>query len=243
MGNQRFSITPARAARDQDLPDTVYRTLAVLGTYGDENGWCWPSLATIAEIRGMSPQAVSKHIKVLKKAGYLRVKRRQEKNKGNVSNLYQIIFDRPLSTSEVDRLSTSEVDVTTQYNVPEPNGSVPPKKSPPKPERQPTPQWLMMQALSAVTGFDLKLNKGRIGASATKLIKAGYSPEFVQREFSRGGWWYREDWRGKKGERPSSPEIVLNTVGAIPQKANADDYEQDLERRRAKARAALEAHA
>lgn len=126
MGNQRFSIAPAKAAKDADLPDTVYRTLAILGIYGDENGWCWPSLSTIAEIRNMTPQAISKHIAILKERGYLHVQPRFREDGGRTSNQYQIIFDYPPSTSEVEGvstpevegLSTSEVEVTTHNNDP-----------------------------------------------------------------------------------------------------------------------------
>jgi len=132
MGNQRFSITPSKAAADPDLPDTVFRTLAILGTYGDKNGWCWPSLATIAEQRNMTPQAISKHIKVLEERGYLNVHRRQDKKKGNISNKYQIRHDYPLSTSDDDRVSTSEVDVTSQENVPTKNHTLSADAEPPK---------------------------------------------------------------------------------------------------------------
>jgi hypothetical protein len=94
MGNQRFSITPSRAVEDQDMPDTIFRTLATLGLYGDKNGWCFPSLSTLADIRGKSKAAMSQHIKWLKENGYLNVQERyDQKSGGQRSNLYQIKFD------------------------------------------------------------------------------------------------------------------------------------------------------
>ncbi|HMN10865.1 MAG TPA: hypothetical protein PKD55_00920 [Bellilinea sp.] len=39
MGNQRFSITPALAVKDERVSDSVFRTLAALGVYGDEHGF------------------------------------------------------------------------------------------------------------------------------------------------------------------------------------------------------------
>ena len=49
MGNQRFSIIPAKAISDKRISNAQLRTLAALGVYGDKNGWCYPKLSTLAE--------------------------------------------------------------------------------------------------------------------------------------------------------------------------------------------------
>lgn len=94
MSNQRFSITPALAAKDKDLPDSVFRTLAVIGIYGDQQGWCWPRQSVIANLRGVSRKTVNQHIKILVDMGYLNVRPRYDEETGaQKSNMMQVKFD------------------------------------------------------------------------------------------------------------------------------------------------------
>ena len=134
MGNQRFSIAPAKAVADTELSDSAYRTLAALGIYGDKNGWCFPRLQTVGNILGKSKQAVSRDIQTLQSKGYLEIHPRYDKESGaRRSNLVRIRFDysetpdeqdpvncddTPPSTPEVDTPSTSGVDVNALINAP-----------------------------------------------------------------------------------------------------------------------------
>lgn len=218
MGNQRFSISPAKAARDTELPDTVFRTLAVLGIYGDEDGWCFPSLRTIAKSRGISHQAVSKHIALLVEKGYLNIQRRSDEENGNLSNLYQIRFDRPLSTSEVtplstseiDTLATSEVDITPHVNAPLNDQELGAPKNGAEPEL--TPHQQLFGILVETTGLDPKLMRGKIGKFSQMILKAGYAPAEVEGYYSPGGWWYVHDWRGKERGQPPTLEQIVSTL-------------------------------
>ena len=72
----------------------------------------------------------------------------------------------------------------------------------------------MVGELARVTGFDAKMHGGRLGRSASKLVKAGYLPELVEINYSPGGWWYTHDWRGQKGEMPT-PEQIVETIGRL----------------------------
>jgi len=126
MSNSRFSILQARAVKDQCISDSQFRTLAALGIYADEDGWCFPSLTTLGIDLGKSKQAVGRDTIALRKLGYLEVRARFDKNKSRRSNLYRLKFDMPPrqryvdapSTSEVDGASTSEVDVNDPINDP-----------------------------------------------------------------------------------------------------------------------------
>jgi hypothetical protein len=127
MSNARFSILQAIAVSDRRVSDAQFRTLAALGMYADKNGWCFPSLKTLAADLKKSPQAVGRDTIALRKLGYLEVKNRYDaKTKSRHSNLYRLKYDlpdfnmddTPLSTSEVDTLSTSEVDVNDPKNDP-----------------------------------------------------------------------------------------------------------------------------
>ena len=94
MSNQRFSITPASAVSDESLTDSIYRTLAAIGLYGDKNGWCWPRQTTLAKIRGVSRKTINIHIKELTGLGYLNIQPRYDEETGaQKSNMMQVKFD------------------------------------------------------------------------------------------------------------------------------------------------------
>lgn len=108
-GNQRFSITPSAAAEDTSLPDSVYRTLACLGVFGDKNGWCWPSLETLANMRGVSKPRISQDIKILVERGYVQ-KQAQFKNHEQQTNKYRLLFDADGLTTGVNGGLTTTVN-------------------------------------------------------------------------------------------------------------------------------------
>ncbi len=122
MSNARFSILQARAVKDKSISDAQFRTLAALGMYADQDGWCFPMLSTLGKDLGKSKQAVGRDTIHLRKLGYLEVHARFNENGGRRSNLYRLKFDPPVnvgdstpSTPEVDTPSTPEVDVNDPY--------------------------------------------------------------------------------------------------------------------------------
>jgi DnaD and phage-associated domain len=125
MSNARFSILQARAVKDKRISDSQFRTLAALGMYADEDGWCFPSLTTLGADLGKSKQAVGRDTVALRRIGYLEVTARYDKNGARRSCLYRLKFDLPRqpvvdtpSTNHVDTPSTSEVDVNDPINDP-----------------------------------------------------------------------------------------------------------------------------
>lgn len=113
--SQRFSITPAKAAADKDLTDSIHRTLSVIGVYGDKNGWCWPSHSTLAEIRGVSRQTIISHIKTLIERGYINTQPRFDETTGaQQSNMMQVKFDfefdTPVKPKTLHPLSSPRLD-------------------------------------------------------------------------------------------------------------------------------------
>lgn len=125
MSNARFSILQAKAVKDKNISDSQFRTLAALGMYSDQEGWCFPSLKTLGNDLGKSKQAVGRDTIALRKLGYLEVTARFDKNGSRRSCLYRLIFDLPrqpdvdtLSTQYVDTPSTPDVDVNDPPNDP-----------------------------------------------------------------------------------------------------------------------------
>jgi hypothetical protein len=125
MSNARFSILQARAVKDKRISDAQFRTLAALGMYADEDGWCYPLLSTLGVDLGKSKQAVGRDTIALRKLGYLEVTARYDKTGARKSSMYRLKFDLPRqrgvdtpSTNHVDTPSTSEVDVNVPINDP-----------------------------------------------------------------------------------------------------------------------------
>ena len=92
----RFAITPARAVEDHRLGDAAYRVLACLGTYANKDGWCWPSMPTLADRLGITRQAVQRSIRQLVEIGYLEVESRRRPDGSQDRNRYPLLFDRAL---------------------------------------------------------------------------------------------------------------------------------------------------
>ena len=105
--------------------------------------------------------------------------------------------------NHVNRNTETTPETTTEKFTP---SGVPPVKN--------TSHQTMMGVLAKITGFDLKMHGGRLGRSASKLVKAGYLPELLEMNYAPGGWWYKMDWRGLKDEMPT-PEQIVETIGRI----------------------------
>lgn len=126
MSNARFSILQARAVKDKRISDSQFRTLAALGMYADNEGWCFPMLSTLGTDLSKSKQAVGRDTIALRKLGYLEVQARYDKHGSRRSSMYRLKYDLPPvnvddstpSTPEVDTPSTPEVDVNDPSNDP-----------------------------------------------------------------------------------------------------------------------------
>lgn len=74
----------------------------------------------------------------------------------------------------------------------------------------------MALAISKSTGMDLRLNEGAVFKNAKSLLDAGYYAEQVLSGFdNRDGYWYKVDWRGKKGARPNIANILQTIATAV----------------------------
>lgn len=76
-----------------------------------------------------------------------------------------------------------------------------------------TEPQLWVRDVCAVTGWNVKLMAGRAAKLAKLLREAGGTREELLARFGRddpgNGWWYwRDDWRGKRGELPSQAAIM-----------------------------------
>lgn len=73
------------------------------------------------------------------------------------------------------------------------------------------PHQKVFTALVTVCRVDPKLKAGHIGKTAKSLLKAGYTPEDVDRF---GMWWSRNDFRGRRGEPPTLGQVIEKIMQA-----------------------------
>lgn len=72
-------------------------------------------------------------------------------------------------------------------------------------------------ALADVTGMSLALNKGRIFAEAKLLTRdKRVSAELIRIHYGAEGAWYKQDWRGKQGQKPRLSEVRETIFGFGP---------------------------
>ncbi len=95
------------------------------------------------------------------------------------------------------------------------------KKQKRKEKVAPPDLFLLASALSEVTGMPFSINRGRLFNEA-KLIKSEewITPDLIRQIYREGGAWYREDWRGKRGQKPRLHEIreTIATLSAEKEK-------------------------
>lgn len=74
-----------------------------------------------------------------------------------------------------------------------------------------TPQQIAFGYLAKVCKIDLgllsKKQEGQLGRESSRLIKAGVDPPEIERF---GEWWYKNDWRGQKGQPPGPSQVSEN---------------------------------
>ena len=111
------------------------------------------------------------------------------------------------------------------YEPVDSEGNPIPPKRPTKKQRDAIPEKVfkpMAIAIGEVMGWDMKIrsNWEALGRKARELILAGYTAEIIQDTYGPGGTWYRQDWRGRKGQHPNIADIT-KTVGELSGKTGA----------------------
>jgi GntR family transcriptional regulator len=112
----RFAVVPARVLDDRAIRPAALRVLLALATHSNRDGWCWPSIPTIARRLGVLRQAVSRAIGELVHLGYLTVQPQTRANGSRSSNLYRIgpqclynaeSFDRVIRRGSFSKLDSN----------------------------------------------------------------------------------------------------------------------------------------
>ena len=67
----RYSIVPSRAVGDRRITFGAFRTLAAMCCFTTVNGLCYPNQVVIASVRGVTQPVIAKHLRQLRKYGYV----------------------------------------------------------------------------------------------------------------------------------------------------------------------------
>lgn len=185
--------------------------LLALADNANDDGVCWPSIATVAKKANLERRYVIDILKQLENDGEIKVERRRN-GKLNKSNVYMVVM--PASLPSVPGITTPSEAGDTRVVMPaspEPsmNQHLEPSKKH-KSSKETTPAEILtpvVQALATVTNTDINLNYPRLAKEAKALVVAGYTSEQITKTYSPGGRWFNDDWRGQKGNIPSLAAI------------------------------------
>lgn len=111
---------------------------------------------------------------------------------------------------ENERPAPDNSPTTPSTPATNPPQSKPSAKQKQKPELAPTDQRAVFGAIAEICDMDsdalTNVVKAQIGGAAKQLIAAGATADRLT-QFRQ--WWDRTDWRGKKHQAPTPPQIVV----------------------------------
>lgn len=218
--------------------------LLVLADFANDQGACWPSIATIAHKANLSRRYTIDILGKLESAGAIKVERRRA-GRVNKSNVYQIVAPElalagaapeqaappatavPGAPGDVPPLTPpGEARPTRVMKPASPDPSInhqtqptgKPDSEPGRPAQPAQPShrlFLIAEALAEVTGISFAANRGHIFREAKELARdATATPDAIRLNYGEAGAWYRADWRGLRGQKPALSQ-VRSTWGSL----------------------------
>lgn len=207
--------------------------LLAICDHAADDGYCWPSIETLAKKIRMSTRSVMRFIQSLEERGELHAIRDNRNNRyvitmgrtaqqiEDVLSARKEVTGKPkddnltgdnlsrdnVVTSICDTCVTSIGDKGVTLIINEPSIESSSLSIENAPQEKPNGQAHFV-ALSRVCKVDLKLmteaQRQQLGQSSKLLKKAGVLPEQIERF---GKYWYGVDWRGKKGQVPTPAQV------------------------------------
>jgi DNA-binding transcriptional MocR family regulator len=91
--NRRITVVPFRAATDVNLTNQSLRILMLICSYTDKNNMTFVSQQTLAKISGVTRQAITNQMAILRKFGYIEIINKAYK--GTTTNTIKVLFNNP----------------------------------------------------------------------------------------------------------------------------------------------------
>ena len=119
-----YAILPAFVRYDKDLPANARLLYGELTALTNKKGYCFASNNYFAPLYGVTPQAISKWIKILEKKGYIKIEYIYENGAITERHIYlkevaQVIANNKTSENENSENNYEAEDERTQYKTSE----------------------------------------------------------------------------------------------------------------------------
>lgn len=193
--------------------------LLAIADFANDDGMAWPAVETLAKKIRMGERYVHRMVKELAAAGELRVEYKAAKNG---TNQYWVTVhpEQEFTVHNSSQHPEQEFSETLNNRPPEPSvnhqepsGAPAAKK---RSGRLPRPDYYpLASAIAEVCRMPFEPNRGQLFKEAEALSKAQPvpTPDLLRQHYTGAGcFWYKQDWRGKKGERPT-PAAIRKTWG------------------------------
>ena len=118
----KFGVVPTLAILDKSITHAELRVLALLCSYADKNGECFPSQSKMAECLGIARENVNRHIQSLHKKGWVRSVQRFRDDGSKRSKMYQIVSDHHMACDTEHHMGSD-----TEHHI----NNIPPVNTPP----------------------------------------------------------------------------------------------------------------
>jgi biotin operon repressor len=105
--NRRITVVPFRATLDANLTNQSIRVLLLICSYTDKNNMTFVSQQTLADVAGVTRQAITNQMAILRKHGYIEIINKAYK--GRTSSTIQVLFNHP-------EMQHKEIISDTKYN-------------------------------------------------------------------------------------------------------------------------------
>src|SRR5690348_13050341 len=89
----RLSIIQACAYDDTAMTSELRDVLGLLGTYSDQQGYCYLSQSTLGERLGILRESVNRRIRRLADLGYVEIEHQFSADGGKRPNRYRLVLD------------------------------------------------------------------------------------------------------------------------------------------------------
>jgi hypothetical protein len=201
---------------------TKLLVLLAIADFSNDEGYAWPSMATVAKKARMSLRNCQYIVRRLVEDGELEL---QEFAGPHRTHLYMVQPVAPMqpiagcnplrvegATHCTQRVQPIAYEPSLTINEPSIELRVPRAvRGGGKDE-----SWAWISTMGEVCEMDPKLNRGKIGAMAKKLREAGYTIDQIVDWYSGAkSWWWSEYWLGRdKHEKPTPAQIVATIAKA-----------------------------
>jgi|TARA_R110000751_G_scaffold78084_1_gene157406 hypothetical protein len=99
----KFGVVPTLAILDKDITNAELRVLALLCSYADKNGECFPSQQTMAEQLNVRRDDLNKRLRLIEQKGWVTSSRRFRQDGSERAKLYCVMHDFGGEGSETHR--------------------------------------------------------------------------------------------------------------------------------------------